>query len=518
VSARLSGVTIPLFSIRSRSDWGIGQITDIPAAAAFFLRAGQKLLQVLPTHELADGETSPYGALSAFAIDPIYIDVESVPEADPNLARQVLGEEGVATLMRVRTADRVDYATVRYLKRRVLGASANRLREGGPSERQSAFEAWCEREKIWLRDHALYAALRHSHNGYGWPTWPDNEKERSAEILAIGNAPKDDGALGSRVLEEMYLQWVAHEQWSAAREKLRAMGVTLMGDMPFIVGSESADVWAHRDQFRTDVSLGAPPDEFAKGGQSWGLPAYNWQQMDADDFTWLRARAKHEAKLFDCFRIDHVIGFFRQWVKKEGPDQKGHFDPGPEEPVQKEHGERVLRAMIEAAGKGAVIAEDLGVIPDWARETMSRLELPGYKVLPWERDESFVPRDVKQFPELSVATWSTHDTMPITAWWYKFEDWERERIAKQADIPIDLPEYERELALVRLLFSARSNLTLLLAQEVLGDKTRINLPGYVGPENWSWRLPRPLEDLAEDAKLNERLEAIKKLAQESGRF
>jgi 4-alpha-glucanotransferase len=149
---------------------------------------------------------------------------------------------------------------------------------------------------------------------------------------------------------------------------------------------------------------------------------------------------------------------------------------------------------------------------------MTKLELPGYKVLPWERDEDFVPRDVKEFPELSVATWSTHDTLPITAWWYKLEDWERERIAKQAGFPLDLPEYDRELALVRLLFSARSHLTLLLAQEVLGDKSRINLPGHVGPENWTWRLPRPLEELAEDAAVNARLAAIKKLAQESGRF
>ena len=518
MSARLTGVTIPLFSIRSRSDWGIGQITDLPAAAAFFLRAGQRLLQVLPTHELADGETSPYGALSAFAIDPIYIDVESVPEADLSLARTVLGDEGVGTLMRVRQSNAVDYATVRRLKRRVLGAAANRLREGGASERKAKFEAWCAQEKEWLSDHALYCALRRSHDGYGWSTWPENEKERSAEVLAVGAAPKDDGGLGSRVLEEMYLQWVAHEQWSAAREKLRAMGVVLMGDMPFIIGGESSDIWAHREQFRIDLSLGAPPDDFSADGQSWGLPAYRWPQMDADDFAWLRARARHEATLFDRFRIDHVIGFFRQWVKKNEPDAKGYFDPGPEEPAQKEHGERLLRAVIEAAGKGTVIAEDLGVIPDWARETMSRLELPGYKVLPWERDESFVPRDVKEYPELSVATWSTHDTFPITAWWYKFEDWERERIAKQAGIALDLPEAERELALIRLLFSARSHLTLLLAQEVLGDKTRINLPGYVGPENWTWRLPRPLEELAEDAKLGERLDAIKKLAQESGRF
>ena len=131
MSSRLSGVTIPLFSVRSRSDWGIGQITDLPAVASFFLRAGQRLIQVLPAHELAEGEWSPYGAMSAFAIDPIYIDVEAVPDSDTNHARTALGEDGLNALMRVRKEPRVDYPVVRVIKRRVLAASAKALREGG---------------------------------------------------------------------------------------------------------------------------------------------------------------------------------------------------------------------------------------------------------------------------------------------------------------------------------------------------------------------------------------------------
>lgn len=281
-------------------------------------------------------------------------------------------------------------------------------------------------------------------------------------------------------------------------------------------------MWAHRDQFQSDVSLGAPPDDFSADGQSWGLPAYRWPVMDRDDLAWLRARAHHAAELFDRFRIDHVVGFFRQWVKPEtaaaGEEKpKGHFDPS-EEPDQRARGEKVLRAMIESAGCGAVIAEDLGVIPPFVRETMTGLELPGYKVLPWERGDDMIPRDPREFPELSVATWSTHDTLPITQWWYELEDWERERLAKLDEIPLDLVEHERELALVRLLFSARSALTLLLAQEVLGDKSRINLPGTVSAQNWTWRLPRPIEDLLDDPAVTTRLDAIRELAIASQRF
>lgn len=518
--ARLSGVTIPLFSVRTRADWGIGQITDLPAAARLFLRAGQRLVQVLPAHELAEGETSPYGALSAFALDPIYITVEAVPEADAELVDRELGNEGRAELERLRRSPVVDYSAVRRLKRRVLRAAFARFRErelANDTPRAKELLAFVEREGAWLRDHALYAALRASHSGYGWSTWPAHERDRAPEVLAFATSPRDDGGLGTQVIEEMYLQWLAHEQWRAARAALKREGVSLMGDMPFIVGGESADVWAHRDQFQTDVSLGAPPDDFSADGQSWGLPAYRWSTMDQDDLGWLRARAAHSAELFDRFRIDHVVGFFRQWVKGHSPDARGSFDPQGESD-QCARGEKVLRAMIEASGRGSVIAEDLGVIPPFVRDTMTRLELPGYKVLPWERDENFIPRDPRAFPELSVATWSTHDTPPITQWWYELADWERERLAKLDGIPLDLPEGERELALVRLLFSSRSDLTLLLAQEVLGDKTRINLPGTVTSQNWTWRLDRPIEDLLEDPAMTARLDAIRRLAVATNRF
>jgi 4-alpha-glucanotransferase len=517
--SRVSGVTIPLFSVRTRDDWGIGQITDLPACAAWVLQAGQRLVQVLPAHELSQGETSPYGALSAFALDPIYVSVNAVPDLDADAIAKRLGTEGLAELERVRQAPRVDYETVRNLKKRAFAEAFARFRtrelSDGNSVRARAFFAFVEREGSWLRDHALYIALRGSHGGHGWSTWPVEERDRAPNVLMLAKARRDDGGIGTRVLEQMYLQWIAHDQWQAARAELRKLGVALMGDMPFIVGSESADVWAHRGQFRTDVSLGAPPDDFAKDGQSWGLPIYDWEAMDADGLAWLRTRASHASTLFDRFRIDHLVGFFRQWVRKEG--EPGYFVPA-DESDQRARGEKVLRAMLEAAGPGAVIAEDLGMIPPFVRETMTRLGLPGYKVLPWERDESFIPRDPRAFPELSVATWSTHDTQPITAWWDAFEPWERERIAALDGIPLDLAEGPRELALLKLLFSAKSELTLVLVNELLGNRDRINTPGTVNDQNWTWRLPRPIEELRDDPELAQRFASIRDLVAGSGRL
>ena len=110
-----------------------------------------------------------------------------------------------------------------------------------------------------------------------------------------------------------------------AREEMRALGVELMGDLPFIVCSESADVWARSWQFRRDVSLGAPPDGFTPDGQDWGLPAYDWAAMAEDDLKWLRARTRHAARLYDRFRLDHVVGYFRMYIRK--PGEHGAFDP-----------------------------------------------------------------------------------------------------------------------------------------------------------------------------------------------
>ena len=148
--SRVSGVTIPLFSVRTRDDWGIGQITDLPACAAWLLRAGQRLIQVLPTQELSQGETSPYGALSAFAIDPIYIAVSAIPDLDAEAIAKRLVEEALAELERVRSSPRVEYATVRALKRRVFHAAFKRFKEheliDNNGVRARAFFAFIDRE------------------------------------------------------------------------------------------------------------------------------------------------------------------------------------------------------------------------------------------------------------------------------------------------------------------------------------------------------------------------------------
>jgi 4-alpha-glucanotransferase len=517
---RSSGVVLPLFSIRTRRDWGIGQITDLPVCAAWIRRAGQRLLQVLPPHELSVGETSPYGALTAFGLDPIYLDVEAVPDLDSRARAEVLGREGDAVLARLRASSRVDYREVRALKTRVLRAAFDRFfesewaRRGPRAQKLSEFIA---KEGVWLDDLALYTALREARGGSSWTTWSEDQRERRPSAMQKVRADH-----GRRIVEVAYIQWLLSEQWNAAHAQMRDLGVELMGDIPFIVGTESADVWSHAAQFQLNVSLGAPPDDYSAEGQDWGLPAYDWLAMEADNLGWIRARARRAAQLYDRFRLDHVVGYFRQWVRSKTGPGRGRFDPdGPD--AQQARGLRVLGATLQATsedpasvGPPRAIAEDLGVIPPFVHDVLRRLEMPGYRVLPWQKDRSLF-RDPRAFPASSVASWSTHDTAPIDAWWDEFPEDERLQLSARARIPAGASPEARSLALLGDLFQTSSDLTLVLAQELLGSRERINVPGTVGSHNWTWRLPAPIEDLQADRRVDARLDAIRVLVDASGR-
>jgi 4-alpha-glucanotransferase len=518
---RQAGVVLPLFAIRTRRDWGIGQLTDLPACAAWLAGAGQRLLQVLPPHTLAAGETSPYGALTAFGLDPIYADVEAVEDLDPDALDVVLRDDGRRTLERLRASERVDYAGVRALKTRAFDIAFERFhqREWLPgTPRAKGLAEFMRLERAWLDDLALFEALRALHGGWGWATWGDDNRDRVPAAMARARAD-----LSLDILKVAYVQWTLYGQWDASRRRMRDLGVELMGDVPFVVGGESADVWSHASQFQLHLSLGAPPDDFSADGQDWGLPPYDWLAMEADDMAWLRMRARHAARMYDRFRMDHVVGYFRQWVRRKDGRDRGRFDPEGRE-AQQARGLRVLGAVIDElsrTGEGIeaprAIAEDLGVIPPFARDALRDLGMPGYRVLPWEKDNE-VFRDPLEFPSSSVVSWSTHDTAPIDAWWPDLPQLDRERLAHRASTTAGVEaDPERSLALLGDLYRARSDLALVLMQELLGSRERINTPAVVGPQNWSWRLPLPIEDLKTAPEVVARFDAIRGLVRESGR-
>ena len=204
------------------------------------------------------------------------------------------------------------------------------------------------------------------------------------------------------LLEICWLQWVAQRQWEEARRALDS--IALVGDLPFMVSSDSADVWANQSLFSRQATVGTPPDAFSETGQDWGLPVYVWDAMRADDFGWLRARGRRMAAMFDGFRIDHLVGLYRAWTRPLDKTQPMHFEPA-DEAEQRVLGDDLVR-IFKASG-AEVIAEDLGSVPDFVRASIGALGVPGFKVLKWERhwnEPGQPPIDPRTFPALSVAT------------------------------------------------------------------------------------------------------------------
>ena len=508
---RRAGVLVPLFSCPSSASWGIGDIGDIEPATAWLAAAGLRVLQLLPINEMAPGQQSPYSAISAMAIDPIFIRLPGMPDFEALGGEAALGPSDREALESVRRSPRVDHETVRRLKDAALRASFDRFREAEwcrDSDRARAMKTFVTEQAWWLEDYSLFRAIHAREHERPWTEWPEALQRR--EPPAIDRARRD---LAREVVFYQYLQWIADRQWHDARA--RAHGVELFGDLPFMVDTDSADVWARQHQFRLDVTIGAPPDAFSAEGQDWGTPLYEWEVVAREDFRWLRERARRCADLFDGYRIDHLVGFYRTYGRpKDG--RPPYFSPS-READQLAQGERILQ-VFRAAGS-QIIAEDLGTVPDFVRASLARLGVPGFKVFRWERHwhtEGQPFREPATYPPNSVAASGTHDTEPMLVWWDRASDDEKQKVMAVATVQrlaggVDLrqaPCATVRDVLLETLFASGSDLLLLPIQDVFGWKDRINDPSVVAESNWVYRLPWAIDRPGPDARARqERLRA-----------
>ena len=501
--SRRAGILIPLFSMASSRSWGIGEIADIEPMARWLQHAGMRVLQLLPINEMPPGETSPYSAMSAMAIDPLYIAMGEVDDFLAIGAEEGLEHELRARLDAVRSAPRVDYQGVRRLKEIVLRRSFARFRDtelAAQTLRSVAFDLYVSREAWWLDDYALFRALHTHHDERVWTQWPEPVRARDTHALAIA---RDE--LADDILYRQYVQWVAEEQWREARR--RTSSVTLFGDLPFMVSLDSADVWARQDEFRFDASVGVPPDAFNAEGQDWTLPVYRWDVAAQRDFDWQRARARRYADLFDGYRIDHVVGFYRTYFRPHDGSAP-EFTPSDER-AQIAQGDRLLTLFRDSGAE--VIAEDLGIVPDFVHESLARLSMPGCKVFRWERQWQTPGRlfiDPIDYPVVSVAASGTHDTEPMATWWDDASLEERRAVLEIPSVRARLTDDDRiraletpaltaeaRRALVETLFASSAGLLMLPIQDVFGWRDRINRPAVVSDENWTWRLPWAVDRL-----------------------
>ena len=485
---RQSGLSVPLFSLVSRRSWGIGEFADLAMFSRWAAEAGQSLLQILPVNEMPPGERSPYSAMTAMALDPIYISLPEVADFAGLGGELALDNADATVLSAVRDAPRIRYEQVRQLKQRWLRRAFDnflRLEVARGTRRALRFDAFVESEAWWLDEYAVFRSLHALHDDLAWQNWP--EPLARADKAAVAQA---QAALHGEITYRKYLQWIAAEQWAEA--KRLAWPTRIFGDLPFMISADSPDVWARQPEFRFDATIGVPPDAFSDTGQDWGLPPWRWDAMAANDYAWMRARARRHAAIYDGYRIDHLVGLYRTYIRPIDKTVPAFFEP-PDEPAQIALGEKLVGILASGEPRPTLIAEDLGVIPPFVRESMARLDLPGLKVLRWERhwklpDQPLI--DPREFPERSVATTGTHDIEPLAA----TEEGETE---------------QQRAVVLQALLSAGSCLTLIPLQDVFGWAERINTPAVVDEINWTWRLPWPVDTWLDREDTVERADLLK---------
>lgn len=496
MTRRQSGVVVPLFSLASRNGWGIGEFGDLPVFARWLMEAGQSIVQILPIHEMPPIETSPYSAMTAMALDPIYITMANVADFSGLGAGHALDGAEQTEVKRLQQSERIDYSSIRRLKDRWLRRSFDRflrLEVSRGTPRSARFDAFVTAQSWWLEEYALFRAISATHEASPWMEWP--EPLARADAAAINDARS---SLRQEITYRSYLQWIAAEQWSEA--KRLSWPVRVFGDLPFMISANSPDVWARQHEFRFDATIGVPPDAFSETGQDWGLPPWQAGVMAKNDFAWMRARARRYGDLYDGYRIDHLVGLYRTYVRPIDRTITAFFDPG-DEAAQIALGETLVNIFAATESRPELIAEDLGSIPPFVRESMARRNLPGLKVLRWEKhwDREGQPSiDPREFPELSVATTGTHDIEPL------------------ADTPEGLTDDSRAAVLQSLLSSA-SYLTLIPVQDIFGWTDRINTPAIVDDMNWTWRLPWPVDTWLDREGTVARADQLKAWTREAGR-
>ena len=494
-SGRHVGVMVPLFSIPSSASWGIGEIPDLVRLARWLASAGFDFVQLLPVNEMEEGQSSPYSALSAMAVDPIFLSLEAIEDFAAMGGEGALSHEQRSSLDVVRAAACVEYEAVRALKSDALERAFARFRSAEwntNSKRARSLGEFREREAWWLDNYSLFRALHEENGSRYWIEWPDAVRNRDPSAIADAR-----NRLAARILYFEYLQWLADGQWQRARLECAPTGI--FGDFPFMVSGHSADVWARQDEFRLDASVGVPPDAFSETGQDWGLPVYRWDVIARGGYEWLQHRTRRCAELYDGFRVDHLVGFYRTYARER--DGGTSFVPA-DESEQRTQGEQLMKLFRSCGSR--ILAEDLGTVPDFVRKSMAELGVPGMKVFRWEREwnvEGKPFRDPRTYPTVSVATTGTHDTETMAEWWDNADADERRSVA---EVPLlrelgcrpDVPFTDRTRdALLQALLQSSSELVIFPMQDIFGWRHRINTPASVGRQNWTWRLPGPIEAL-----------------------
>jgi 4-alpha-glucanotransferase len=303
-----AGVAIPVFSLRTKNSFGVGEFADLKSLVDWAKSTGLKLIQILPVNDTTATHTwtdsYPYAAISAFALHPLYINLE-----------KVAGKEHADKLRSLKRKQKqlnglteIDYEEVMKFKLGMLKELYEVMKRDCFATED--YKSFFDDNKHWLVPYAAFCYFRDKHGSSHFDQWKTNGiyDPRDIEKLSLpGSKAFNDVAI------HYFIQYHLHLQLKEAADYAHKRGVVLKGDIPIGIYRYSCDAWVEPELYSMCMQAGAPPDDFAVKGQNWGFPTYNWKRMQEDGFAWWRKRFQQMSNYFDAFRIDHILGFFRIW-------------------------------------------------------------------------------------------------------------------------------------------------------------------------------------------------------------
>ncbi len=306
---KLAGTLIPVFSLRSKGSFGVGDFGDLKMMIDWVAETNQRVLQVLPINDTTSTHTwtdsYPYSAISIFALHPQFADFRQLPE----IKDKKKAHEMEALRKELNELKQIDYERVNNAKTDYLRIIFKQ--EGEAVMKGDDFKMFVKENEHWLVPYAQYCHLRDSFGNVDFSSWKGHEQWHEADRKKLTDPKSKEYG---DVAFYYYVQFVLDRQMRAAHEYAMARGVILKGDIPIGVDRNGCDVWHEPQYFNLNSQAGAPPDAFSINGQNWGFPTYNWQRMIDDGCEWWIRRFQNMAKYFDAYRIDHVLGFFRIWA------------------------------------------------------------------------------------------------------------------------------------------------------------------------------------------------------------
>jgi 4-alpha-glucanotransferase len=543
---RLWGAAVQLYTLRSQQNWGIGDFADLQKVIRWMAGCGAGFVGLNPLHALAPSDpdrSSPYSASSRHFLNVLYIAVPEVAEFDDCAAARLRLESPEVTqrLTQLRAAQLVDYRGVADLKFEILELLYRDFREkhlGSASGRGRQFHAYVAAQGTMLQLHARFDALDRYFRATrdcasGWMNWPEEFHDVNGPAATRFAAEHP-----AEVEFYAYLQWLAHEQLSAAQELTRELGmpIGLYGDYAVGANPSGSETWLDRSSYCLGAEIGAPPDPLALKGQGWGIPPQDPAAMQEQRLQGFIRLIRNNMRYYGALRLDHVMSLCRLW-----------WVPGGHSPIDGAYVHYPLQQLLSvlslesARAKCLVVGEDLGVVPDEMRQAMPEFGLYHYKVLLFEKlGDRF--RRPEEFARRALATVTTHDMPTLRSYWESRDIELRRRLNLYPSIEIENDivrerQHDREMLLAALraqglnpaqpsspyepftpelahalhLYLARSStiLVALQVEDLLGMVDPVNVPGTDREyPNWQRKLWSDVEDMAARADLAAQLAEI----------